>query len=497
MANRLARVVIRKRYVESLRRLTAQRPRTRSFLGLLVAVLAMGAIAAEARGQLSSPQSPSLQTGFFDPPAFTSADAQTWFGRAVGSGATVVRLIESWSSLEPRRPADPTDPADPAYQWAALDPQVEQAIAAGLVPVIDVSGAPRWAQPAAIPKGSTAGSWEPNDSAFEAFARALATRYSGSFPDPLHPGAMLPRVRYFQAWNEPNLSIYLAPQWKRVAGAWVAEGPALYRALLNAFYAGVKATQPTALVVTGGTAPFGDPPGGPRIPPAEFDRDMLCLSTALKPLPCPDPVHFDVLDHHPYAVGGPYTPALNADDVSIPDMARLARPLAVAEATRRVLPVGTKPLWATEVSYDSSPPDPKGVPMGILDRWTAETLYELWSEGVSLVTWYLIRDQAPVPNYADTYQSGMYFRNGTAKQAQRAFQFPLVVDRRGTGEPIVWTRVPVAGTLQIQGRVDGRWSAVVTLHVSRYEVVERHLRAAASESFRARVGGVTSLVFGP
>ena len=50
------------------------------------------------------------------------------------------------------------------------------------------------------------------------------------------PGAFLPRVRYWQPWNEPNLSYYLAPQWTRAGGRWVAASPVIYRGLLNAVY---------------------------------------------------------------------------------------------------------------------------------------------------------------------------------------------------------------------------------------------------------------------
>jgi hypothetical protein len=308
---------------------------------------------------------------------------------------------------------------------------------------------------------------------------------------------MLPRVRYLQAWNEPNLPLYLAPQWIRSNGRWIAESPILYRGLLNAFYAGVKSVAPSDVVISAGTAPFGDPPGGQRVPPAEFDRDLFCVSAAMQPLPCPDPAHFDVLAHHPYAVGGPYTHALDADDVSIPDLYKLERPLAVAERTGRVLPAGPKPIWVTEVSYDSDPPDPTAVPMATFVRWTAETLYELWSEGVSVVTWYLIRDQPPIPSYADSYQSGMYFLDGQAKIAQRAFRFPLVVDRRGRGKPIVWTRAPVAGTLRIEGLIGGRWEVVLETPVTQHEVLDLHLRASRTESFRALVGGESSLIWGP
>jgi hypothetical protein len=444
-------------------------------------------------------RSTALATGFFDPAAFGSgsSNASVWLARAVASGATVVRVADDWASIAPQQPSDPTNPADHVYQWAPLDREVEDAAAAGLTAAISLSGAPSWAQAHPIPKKSTPGAWKPNASDYRLFAEALATRYSGHFPDPLHPGSMLPRVRYFQPWNEPNLSIYLAPQWTRVRGAWVAESPLIYRTLLNAFYAGIKAGQPSALVVSAGTAPFGDPPGGQRIPPALFVRDLLCLSATLKPLPCLAPAHFDVLDHHPYAIGDPYAAALNPDDVSIPDMGKLEAPLAVAERAGRALPAGAKPIWATEVSYDSNPPDPKAVPMPTFERWTAETLYELWSEGVSEVTWFLIRDQPPIPNYADTYQSGMYYLNGRAKPAQRAFRFPLVVDRRKPGEPIVWTLVPASGTLMIEGEIGGRWRVVLRTHVAAHEVVARHLPASPSERFRAVLGSQSSLVWGP
>jgi hypothetical protein len=66
---------------------------------------------------------------------------------------------------------------------------------------VDIVDAPGWAEPSGVAHGTT-----PNPSAFGDFARAAASRYGGSF-------AGLPRVRYWQAWNEPNLNLYLKPQW--------------------------------------------------------------------------------------------------------------------------------------------------------------------------------------------------------------------------------------------------------------------------------------------
>ena len=117
-----------------------------------------------------------------------------------------------------------------------------------------------------------------------------------------------------------------------------AFAPAHYRRMLSAFYRGVKSVRPAALVVTAGTAPFGDPGvGGHRIMPARFVRELLCLRRSrrrLRGTSCPAPARFDVLSHHPYSVGSPRRKALNADDVSIPDLGKLTRLLRAAERHR-------------------------------------------------------------------------------------------------------------------------------------------------------------------
>jgi hypothetical protein len=158
----------------------------------------------------------------------------------------------------------------------------------------------------------------------------------------------------------------------------VAESPIIYRGLLNAFYTAVTSVHSSNLVITGGTAPFGDPPGGARIPPAEFVRAMLCVQgPRLTTTRCPNPAHFDILAHHPYAINGPWAPAINADDVSVPDLGKLTRPLAAAERAGQALPRGPKQLWVTEFSWDSSPPDPHGVPMDEHAHWLEEAVYVL------------------------------------------------------------------------------------------------------------------------
>jgi hypothetical protein len=348
------------------------------------------------------------------------------------------------------------------------------------------TGAPRWAEGPNRPADAAPGSWLPDPKALEDYGAALAARYSGSFPDPAAPGASLPRVDAFQVWNEPNLDKYLTPQWR--GGRTFS--PAYYRRMLNAFYRGVKSVRPDALVVTAGTAPFGDPaPGGGRIMPARFVREMLCLRRThgrLRRRACPEPAHFDVLAHHPYSVGSPSRVALNADDVSIPDMGKLTTLLRKAEASGRALPRKRHRLWVTEVSYDSSPPDPDGVPVAEHARFVARTLYLLWRQGVDTITWFQIRDQAPDPSYAATNQSGIYYRGGQRKPAWIAFRFPFVAELASRDVVRVWGRAPVAGNVVIERRTRSGWRALRSLRAAAHGTFQARLRVNAGATLRAR-----------
>ena len=121
--------------------------------------------------------------------------------------------------------------------------------------------------------------------------------------------------------------------------------------MLNAFYAGINAVNPAALVITGGTAPYGDPGRrGPRMQPGS----LLGGSRAWK-----RPVSFDVAALNPINVGGPTRRALNRDDISTPDVGKLRRILRQGGGTKSS-PAG-RPIWATEIWWDSRPPDPGGV----------------------------------------------------------------------------------------------------------------------------------------
>ncbi len=438
-----------------------------------------------------------LMLGFFDS-AFTGPDGAVWLQRAAAAGSDVVRFNIGWVAPDtPAPPAnfDPSNPADPNYDFTDADAAVREATAAGLRVILDFTGAPQWAEGPGIPADATPGTWRPRSQAIEDYAIALATRYSGDFPDPTDPFRMLPKVWAFQLWNEPNLPEYLEPQWV----GQTAQAPIIYRQMLNAFYAGVKSVDPSALVVTAGTAPFGDPgPGGQRIMPALFWRDLLCLQqvgNGLVGTGCKAPAHFDVLAHHPYSVGAPDTQALNADDVSMPDIGKLTVLLRAAERTGGALPHIHHQIWVTETGYNTDPPNPGSVPLAEDRRWLAQALELLWSQGVSLITWDTIVDSAPVPSYSLTTQSGVYFLDGQPKPALAAFSFPLVVWRKGGSEVEVWGRAPTAGRLVLEALHASTWKAVRALNVDTHATFVTQMLHSGPLTLRATVAGQLSLPF--
>ena len=129
-----------------------------------------------------------------------------------------------------------------------MDEQVVAASRAGFEPLLYISRSPSWARGAAVGLPGT----YPSSVRFAQFAKAAALRYSGSF---LPAGATtpLPRVRLWQAWNEPNAGRELTPQ--RVQGR--AFSPGLYRTMLNAFASAIDSVHSDNLVVAGGLGPFG------------------------------------------------------------------------------------------------------------------------------------------------------------------------------------------------------------------------------------------------
>jgi hypothetical protein len=462
----------------------------------VTAMLVLGLSATARAGSLPGPS--SLATGLVDFPAFQQGSPSSqnlWLGRARGVDAGWVRLTVYWSSVAPfNLPAgfQASNPAAPAYRWSALDQAVKAATAEGLHVVLLVLAAPTWAEGSGMPGSASPGSWNPSPSALGAFAHAIALRYSGRFADPLLPGSKLPKVTYFQGWDEPNLPIYLEPQWVQESnGAIVPESPDLYRGLLNSFYSAVKAVQPHAFVLAAGTAPYGDPPGGIQMSPLTFLREMFCLTSTLRAKPCPDPPHFDALDHHPYAVD-PMAKAVQPNDVGVPDLGKIFHVLHAAQRVGHALPIGPKSLWITEFDWASNPPSQQAFSLTVQAQFTSLSLYDFWRQGVSHAFWFQLRDPL-IPNNIFT-GAGLYFASGVAKPAAAAFRFPFVA-MPVTGRKnlvTIWGRAPVAGTVVISKRVGQGWHRLLKLTTTSGGIFYAQRRLATGLTLRAAVGTFTS-----
>jgi hypothetical protein len=477
-----------------------------------LARLAVGAATVAATLAVAAPAPAAvhgLQLGFTDYGAFenaTGADRALALQHAKGSGASIIRLGMDWASTSPTKPpslALEREPSWSGYDWSFTDSTVRDTVAAGLTPLMLVSDAPAWAEGPNRPQVSIkypSGTWRPSAKDYGAFLQAAAKRYSGNTPDPGNPGQNLPRIKYWQIWNEPNISLYLTPQWTRSGGKLHDTSADLFRALLNAGYAGIKAVDKTNVVVTAGTSPFGDPAGGQRIAPALWWRDVFCLQgrTALKKVRCSgSPAHFDVLAHHPYPIGPPRRHSPNPDDVVIADMNRLSKPLSVAVKKGTVAPRGKKQLWATELSWDTKPPDPNGIPEHLEATYMEGAFEELWSEGVTAVIWFNMRDQAPDPDYASTLQSGIYFRGDTIaddikKISFTSYSFPFTAYLK-KGRAQLWGLAPVAGDVTIQAQRGSSWTTVAHVSSRSDRLFTGSVKLAAGTTVRAVQGGATSL----
>ncbi len=441
------------------------------------------------------------------------------------AGASVVRIPVDWRSIvaeEPPPGFQADDPASPGYRFAPIDAAVLSAVSAGLEPLLVVSHAPTFAE--ASPRWPYAypGSWAPSPTALKEFATALARRYNGSFPDAGALGGVLPRVKLFQAWNEPNLTRYLEPQWVVEEGHWASFSPLLYREMLNGFFSGVKSVEPSDVVIAAGVAPNGDREGVGRMQPVRFLQELLCLGDGggrdakrigakHSRVNCPDPAHFDVMDYHPLSVGDPDLPAVSSLDVSISDAAKVTGLLGRAERLHTFVPDTAKPLWVTELNWESAPQASQGVPTYLQAQVISRALHRLWIAGVSLVAWQFLVDPYPgvraatptggtfeYPRPAGLYSAGI---GGNPESAQpkpflQGFSFPFDPLRVNAKQVRVWALLmhPRQLVLLQRERRGGEWGTVARLRANRDGVLNVLVSLRGALRLRLQSGGVESAV---
>jgi hypothetical protein len=284
--------------------------------------------------------------------------------------------------------------------------------------------------------------------------------------------------------------------------------PAHYRNMVNAFAASVHGVHADNFVIAGATAPFGHV-GQPA--PLAFLRKLLCLSPTNRVV-CRSRIHMDAWATHPYTNGGPMHQATWPNDVSIGDLPEVRRVLRKADRAGLILGARAIDFWVTEFSWDTRPVDTRGVPNGLHARWVAEGLYRMWRSGVTVVTWWLLRDR-PFPE--DIHQSGLYYcgvpgleddatcygaglAGDHAKLSLTAFRFPFVAIRESRRLRF-WGRTPnsLPGVVAIERRTSSGWKTWTTVNANGSGLFGRLQRSSLTRgTFRAKlIDGTTSVPF--
>jgi hypothetical protein len=405
----------------------------------------------------------SVKTGVSTFQLMTPGDTDIAADRVAEAGGSYLLAWARWDLIAPRvepRVWNPSDPSDTNYNWESVDNWVAGIAASGLAPIVQVYGSPVWANRCSPSKGAFViggAPCNPDPNKMAEFLKAAAHRYSGTFSG-------LPKVKFWQVQNEPNLQLFFNPQFGKNGQA---VSPRIYRKLLASSYKALKSVNPSNVVLAAGLAPNGV---AGAVAPLSFARKLLCMNKRNRPIPAPNAckggVKLDALDMHPYTSGGPTHKAVGTDNVQMGNLPELSRLLKAADEAGHI--VGgrkkTTPLWITEMSWDSNPPDPGGVPMKILTRWTAEAVYRSWKAGVSVFLWYSLHDhQRGSGGWSASDQSGLYFRGetlalDTPKPSLKAFRFPFVSYSLKKGASF-WGRNPTSdpGKVVIQLKKGSAW----------------------------------------
>ena len=355
-----------------------------------------------------------LQHGIFDDAQILYGNPDQTFPVLKQLRTKLIRVNLVWggaNGVAKRRPANPANPNDRAYDWSAYDRTVNYAAQYGIKVVFSIIGTPPWANGAAGVNVAPRSALD-----LQRFATAAARRYGGQFAAP--DGRLLPPVRHWLAWNEPNNPAFLRPQYRKVGGRYVAQSPIDYAKICNAIYRGVSVTTLGASkVACGVTGPRGnnEPTSArPALSPLAFLRGMKKAGAA----------RFDAYAHHPYYGSPQETPASPP-----PPGKRGVAPTAVTlgnigvlikEVTRLY---GNKRIWVTEYGYQTNPPDPIfGVSPALQARYLTQA-YGIMKKHprIDMMLWFLLRDERRA-RLQEGWQSGLVTETGARKPAFAAFQ---------------------------------------------------------------------------
>jgi len=450
-------------------------------------------------------------------------------GQLAALGVDRIRVSVIWALVAPdplsttEPDFDATDPAAyPAGAWNRYDVLVTDAQADGIAVDFDVtSPEPRWAA-TATPPDIRYNDYSPSAAEFGQFVQAVGTRYSGSYVPPAPvarpPGpptllgglplppllgtttttttttplpAPLPRVDYWEIWNEPNQGGWLAPQWRQKGNRgrgrkrWIEESPVIYRGLVDAAWTALSDTghgQDTILI--GDTSAKGSIHRGvlPALAPITFLRALYCVGASDRPLTgvlaaelsCPtngDPsalaaehpalLYASGYADHPYSFDEPPNRrSTNPAWATLADLPRLERTLVhIFASYGRPMPSGV-PLYLTEYGYKSNPPNPfVRISQAQQAEYINEGEYMAWQDPyVDALAQFELVDAGPATDetvgsaaYWGTFQTGLIGLNGILKPSYYAYRIPIWLPDPRTGPDVtVWGQLRPADHTGLQ-----------------------------------------------
>jgi hypothetical protein len=210
-----------------------------------------------------------------------------WFTSAVSAGIKWSRTQIKWSSVEATQGIyDFTVLVDGhtydeklAWYQSESDPNVH------IIPIVYVNDNPSWAADTACGPLNAVGR-----SAFGPFMTALAERYDGDGDyngDGVVDGPALPRIDYWQLYNEPDIQWTPAQLGYDQGGCWGRHG-AEYAQLLRVAWDAVRAANPDAQLGIGGLGSEPNPLCA-HLPRVTVNRSSTPTSCRALIIPSPPP----------------------------------------------------------------------------------------------------------------------------------------------------------------------------------------------------------------
>jgi hypothetical protein len=356
----------------------------------IVLVLAAAAALAPA----GAAAAPHMLICFQDDPTFRwMPGAPDQLDLAQEANVSLIRATADWRAIAAKKPVRATNPFDKNYNLNDLDALVRNAQMRGIQVMITIWGTPKWANGG---KGPNVAPRRLAD--LTNFARAIADRYSGR-----HVG--FPYVGRYSIWNEPNLEIFLTPQFDKKGRIL---SPRTYANLYKAGRKGIKAANRGALMAIGETSNQGrDVPakGGANesVAPGTFAR-LLAQQKGLQ---------FDAYATHPYATRPNLSPSQKVrwPNVTMSQLDRFGTSLDSWFHRKTV------PLWITEYGYETKPGEPAGVTTSQQAAYLKQAVRQLQANPrVQMLIWFIFRDSK-----LSLWQSGLLTQSGKKKPAYNTF----------------------------------------------------------------------------